>query len=265
MKKKAARVFSAIYLIALVITLTSSVTASAKDNLPNHTRDFYVNDFAGVLSSSTYNEIFNLSLGLDNASGAQIVVATIDTTNGTAMATYATKLAREWGIGDAYEDNGVLILLAVKDREVYIAIGRGLEGILPDGKTGRLIREYGKPYYKDNEFDTGTLELYKAVYSVVAEDYGLSILDGYESAVQDGPVISTGYRVLLIVITIAIIIIFISTKPSGNSGGNSGGGWYDYDSDCDSSYWGSSDDSGDSGGFSGGGGDFSGGGAGSSF
>lgn len=95
-------------------------SCSKKDNYPDATKDFFVNDFANVLSDSTKNEIMSRSAALSENENvkAQAVVATVKTTGNEEISDYALNLGRKWGIGDKDKDNGVLILLATEQRKI---------------------------------------------------------------------------------------------------------------------------------------------------
>lgn len=132
---------------------------------------FYVNDAANILSAETEDYIFAQSRALDEATTAQIVVVTVPNLEGRDLEGYATELFRSYGIGDAKKNNGLLILLALEERQVRVEVGYGLEGALPDAKTGRLQDEYMIPYFKDDNFDEGMLNGYKAFFAEVAKEY----------------------------------------------------------------------------------------------
>ncbi len=139
----------------------------------DHTEEFYVNDFAGVLTSGQEQGIVSSAKSLHKETEAQVVVLTVESLEGKSIEEYAIEVAREWGIGDKEKNNGVLILLSTGDREIRVEVGLGLEGCLPDGKTGRLIDTYAIPYYSENDFANGTEQLYYAVLNVVREEYAL--------------------------------------------------------------------------------------------
>ncbi len=132
---------------------------------------FYINDREGILSADTEDYIFSQSRALDEATTAQIVVVTVPNLEGRDLEGYATELFRSYGIGDAKKNNGLLILLALEERQVRVEVGYGLEGALPDAKTGRLQDEYMIPYFKDDNFDEGMLNGYKAFFAEVAKEY----------------------------------------------------------------------------------------------
>ncbi len=150
-----------------------------KDNYPTATEKLYVNDFASVMTTADSDMIYQKGSALDTATTAQAVVVTIDSTDGMEISEYALELGRKWGIGDDDKDNGVLLLLAVEDREVYIAVGYGLEGALPDSKTGRIIDTYGIPYLSNDDFSTGIVSMYTALVNEIYIEYGMTAEEGY--------------------------------------------------------------------------------------
>lgn len=236
-----------IFFIILSVTLFSNFV---KADVVSPTNEFYVNDYANVLSETTKTHIVNMNVELEKKTGAQVVVVTIDTLNGQSIETYATKLFREFGIGDKKKNNGLLLLLVVNDRESRIEVGYGLEGALPDGKTGRIQDEYMIPYYKENHWDDGIKNGFDACLSVIQDEYdiqleGLNYLEVSDKEEIDAETIST-----IIEIIIFIIIVIISIKYGGH-GGYYGGGFSSGRSSGGSSF----------GGFSGGGGRSGGGGS----
>ncbi len=113
----------------------------------------YVNDFAGVLRAETISTL-NTELNLFEASTSnQIAVVTVRNLGGDYIEHYAAELFKDWGIGKEKEDNGVLLLLAIDDRELRIEVGYGLEGALPDSLAQRIINNDIVPLLKEEEYD----------------------------------------------------------------------------------------------------------------
>lgn len=139
------------------------------------TNDFYVNDYANILSNDTKNYIINQSQKIESADGTQIVVVTVKNLEGLSIEDYSLKLFRNFKIGDSSKNNGLLLLLSYEDRKFRVEVGYGLEGILPDGKTGRLIDEYIIPYLKEDKFDEGIKNGYDAFYSEIVKLNNLDI------------------------------------------------------------------------------------------
>lgn len=157
-------------LILLCVAFIPSVKA-----IVSPTNDFYVNDYANILSSETEDYILNRSVALNNADGTQIVVVTVPNLEGMSLENYSLTLARNFGIGSSEKDNGLLLLLALEEREFRVEVGSGLEGILPDGKTGRFQDEYIIPYLRDNNWDEGIKNGYDAFYKEIVTLNNLNI------------------------------------------------------------------------------------------
>lgn len=139
--------------------------------IPNHTEKFYVNDYADVLSDEEEDELTSEGELLYKLTTAQVVLLTVDSTGDEEIADYAVDTFRSWGIGSKESDNGILIVLAAEDRNVWVTVGYGLEGDLPDAKVGRLIDTYAVPYYKEDDFAEGSKQLYYALDNEVRDIY----------------------------------------------------------------------------------------------
>lgn len=142
------------------------------------TSDFYVYDGADVLSSETESYIITTNRELESKTGAQIVVVTVPSLEGQALEEYAVALFRAWGIGDKEKNNGVLLLCALEERQFRVEVGYGLEGDLPDGKTGRMQDEYIIPLLKEDKFDEGIKNGYSAFLLEVAAVYEIDSITG---------------------------------------------------------------------------------------
>ena len=107
-----------VLLTALVLVLSlAAFPVTAADDYPEPTREFYVNDFANQLNQYTESKINNLGRQLEDKTGAQVVLVTIDSLNGKDLETYSIELAMKWGIGKKQDDNGVLILFSKAERQ----------------------------------------------------------------------------------------------------------------------------------------------------
>lgn len=157
--------------IALLLTLFQTVSSA----VVSPTRDFYVNDYANLLSEETKQYIINVNAELQSKTGAQIVVVTIPSLEGQSLEEYANELFRKFGIGDKKKNNGLLLLLALKERQFRVEVGNGLEGILPDGKTGRIQNEYIIPYLKENNWNEGIKNGFDAFLDVIVDEYQVDI------------------------------------------------------------------------------------------
>ena len=259
--------YSAILLSAVLLILSLSVSAFAA-KYPTSTQKFFVNDFADCISDADEQKMQSMAEELYEKSGAQVVCVTVNSLDGKDVRDYALGLGREWGIGSKNDNNGVLLLLAVDDRQVDIEVGYGLEGTMTDGKTGRILETYAMPYLRDNDFSTGLYKAFSALIGETANEYGVEIdgsrtaPDGTDEDYDTDDVFKGLYYIfdiiILIVLVVAIVlrrkrrVIFLGGGPF-NGGGNDfhGGGFSG----------GSGFSGGGGGGFSGGGGSFGGGGS----
>src|ERR671912_1339807 len=114
-----------------------------------------VNDFANVIDPAVEAEIDHRLDLLEQTTSSEIAVATITSLDGMSSSDYANRLFKEWGVGQAKTDNGVLVLIATSDRDMAIEVGYGLEGVLPDGLAGQIIREDFTPHFRDGDYSGG--------------------------------------------------------------------------------------------------------------
>ncbi|MDN3428780.1 TPM domain-containing protein [Microbacterium sp. APC 3898] len=140
-------------------------------DFPELTKDIYVQDISGVLSDEAEEELRLLGKNLEDATTAQIAVMAIPSLEGEAIESYALEALRHYEIGSEDENNGVLMVVSTGDREIYIATGYGLEGVLPDAKVGRILDDYAVPYLKKDQFDQGIRNTYTALYHEVTAEY----------------------------------------------------------------------------------------------
>ncbi len=174
------------------------------------TSDFYVNDYADVLTEETESYILNVAEQLAAETTAQVCVLTVDTIEDADISEYSIEIFRDWGIGDAEKENGVLILLSVKDRELWITTGYGIEGALPDGKLGRFRDTYAKPSYQKNDFDKGTLLLFNAIVNEIRTvEYGLEPLEESELTEHQSIIITEETDVKAFGIILVPLLLFL--------------------------------------------------------
>ena len=100
----------------------------------------YVNDFANVIDARNKQRLEAYLGEVERATGVQIAVVTVDTLDGDPIEDDANKLYREWGIGQKGKNEGLLLLLAIKDRKQRAEVGYGLEPIVTDGEAGAILR-----------------------------------------------------------------------------------------------------------------------------
>jgi uncharacterized protein len=230
--------------------------------------DRYFNDYAGVVSKSAALR-FNEELAqFERETSDQVVVAVLPKMQSDSdVADYTQRVAQAWGVGQKDRRNGVVLFVFVQDRKMFIQVGYGLEGALPD-ITAFDITEYKiKPHFRNGDYEGGIAAGIDSIFKAIRGEYKGS---GKTVAEQQrgGGAISLFYFVFFFIVFVVLLsIISALLRPLSGYGyssrrggpvffptGGGGGGW-------------SSGDGGGGGfsGFSGGGGSFGGGGAGSSW
>ncbi|MBN2378594.1 TPM domain-containing protein [candidate division WOR-3 bacterium] len=230
----------------------------------------YVLDLADVIDADYELKINQLCEEVEDLTTAEMAVLTIQSFEGEDPYYYATKIGNLWGIGHESEDNGLVMVVAISDRQVFTAAGYGMEQILPDARLEQIYRSILVPRFKRERYGEG---IYEAVqlYAWEIQKYYSIKFEGTRGA----PTMREGWHrfwqgfkewfcvgIALIVI-IGFIILACSGKGSTGSSSSRSSSFWSSTSSSSSSWSGSASSSSssfNSGGF--GGGSFGGGGAG---
>ena len=206
-----------------------------------------VHDEAHVLSQSTLDNLEQTLKAFEDSTTNQIAILTIPSLDGEILEQYAIRVAHtEWKLGQKDKDNGVLLLVVVDDRKVHIEVGQGLEGVLTDALSNRIIRNEIAPNFRRGDYDAGVIAAADAIMKAIKGEYKA---DRRSSS----PIGGGGRFIFLLIIFILFSLFrYLSRKGGGNSSWSSGGGWF---------IGGGGGLGGGGGGFSGGGGSFGGGGS----
>lgn len=111
-----------------------------------------MNDLTGKLTNDEVNTLTNQIKELTQKSHAQLVVLVVETTGDETIEQYATRVFDSWKPGDKDRDDGVLLLVARQDHTVRIEIGYGLEGVITDAQSGKIIRNSIIPAFKNGDW-----------------------------------------------------------------------------------------------------------------
>lgn len=234
-----------------------------------------VNDYVGVLSDNEFKTLEYKLERYEDSTSNQVTVVIINTTGDYDISQYTIELGEKWGVGKKGRDNGILILAAITDREVFISTGYGLEAAVTDAASDRIVRDYVVPNFRNQDYYTGLDEATTIIIGLAegefkADDLGRS---------QTQQVSTKSLFKLLFPILFILFITFsryrrmarnhlgsnagfwaILALMMASGGGRSGSGWNDFTGG--SGTFGG----GGGGGFGGfGGGSFGGGGAGGSW
>lgn len=174
----------------------------------------YVSDFARVLDPETKAKVERYCTAVEQSTGAQLAVVTIETLEGEPVEDVANLIYRTWKIGSKKSNEGALLLLAVKDHKMRLEVGYGLEPILPDGYTGRVL-DAMRPALKENHFSDAIISGITTVGQRIAESKGVTIQSPQGSRKRPS---SGGIPFPLIILGVIFLLILISS-------GGGGGGW----------------------------------------
>ncbi|MCX7927019.1 MAG: YgcG family protein [Candidatus Omnitrophica bacterium] len=226
--------------LCLFILLICPLKLGAKEvSYPNP--QGYVNDFADVISAEDTALIEKFANQLEEKTTAQIAVVTIRTTAGQDIETYAVKLFEKWGIGKKGKDNGVLLLVALDDRKLRIEIGYGLEAVIPDVVSHRIIQETIIPYFQKQNYSKGILFGALKIMQLIAQEYKVELSaleDSITSKRENEPELIFAKIEFLVIVLVIILFYFVPiiffTYPlrnrhwygNGGFGGGLGGGGF---------------------------------------
>ncbi|MCX8022417.1 MAG: TPM domain-containing protein [Syntrophorhabdaceae bacterium] len=131
----------------------------------------YVNDYANMISPRVRAKLEGELREFERTDSTQFVILTIPSLMGEALEDYSMKVAETWKIGQKGKDNGIILLVANKERKIRIEVGRGLEGRLTDLAAGRVIDLVMKPMFKRGDFDGGFTAGVHALVDITRGEY----------------------------------------------------------------------------------------------
>lgn len=230
-----------IIILALGVLLLTSAF-----KLPEPSFEFYFYDEAEVLDDFTENYIIEVNKELSQKTGAQIVVASVNSLENMDINMYASSLYEKWKIGSKEYDNGLLFLIVPSEGDLWIETGYGLEGTLPAGIVKRIINEDILPSFSEGNLNDGVILGFEQLLNYIEKEYDItlssrSMLDG--DHIPNANSNSTNNKKIpnIFLIVGVIIFLFIDFKffhgwltfsllrggrggGSGGSGGSRGGG-----------------------------------------
>lgn len=212
-----------------------------------------VNDFTNTLSAQDISRLERKLVDYNDSTSTQILVVLVKDLSGTDPADYAFKLGEKWGAGQKGKNNGIVILVKPKvgnaRGQAFIAVGYGLEGLIPDALSKRIVDREMIPSFKEGNYFAG---LDKATDAIMGLASGAFTADQYDQQ-------NDGAWIIPIIVIILIIFMIRASKSSNHIGGR-GGNLPFWTAIWLASQAGRGSSSGSWGGFSGGSGGFGGGG-----
>jgi len=177
-----------------------------------------VNDNTGTLTSQQTTELEQRLVDFSQNTSNQIVIAILPTLNGMDKMQMAYQIGEEWGVGDKRFNNGVVILIKPKSEsergEAFIAVGYGLEGVLPDAICKRIVENEMIPSFKNNDYYGGITLALGVIMPIVAGEVNHK---EYSSG-EEGSAIGA----LVVLFLVFLFILFLSKKGGGTHMGGGG-------------------------------------------
>jgi uncharacterized protein len=238
----------AVFLIMLLLfTMCFGLVGvqAEEPKIPNPTAEFYFNDFAKVLDTSTGQDIIRLGESTyKSTEGGQVVFVSIDTLNDSTIEEYSNALFNKWKIGT--EDKGVLFILSMEERESRIEVGYGYEGVLTDLESNKLLKKFSD-LNKQMGIDEAVKIIYLDICSIVtgngdSVEYPNSRETRPQTNIENNffrehPILTIIMGIIILILVILDFVLtggrvtfFIlrmaaaSARRGGGGGGNSGGG-----------------------------------------
>ncbi len=204
-------------LLSICLLLLVPKTVVAQFDIPPKpeiTAQSSLYDYINLLSPAQQNALKTKLITYADSTSTQIVIAIISSANGDDLSLVGAKWGQKWGIGQADEDNGILILLAKDDKQIDINTGYGIEYRLSDRMAERVINRVIIPEFKTGNFYSGLDKGTDAIFEILKGEFN----EDRDFTKNNN---ETPSKLILLVIII-FIIIFLSTKKKGPKGGNGG-------------------------------------------
>ena len=176
-----------------------------------------VNDYANMLSPGASQRMEQALADFESSDSTQIVVLTVNSLEGESLEEYSIKVAEAWRVGQTKLDNGAILLVAKQERKIRIEVGRGLEGVLTDLVSGRIIRGDISPYFKNNDYDAGITAGIFSIMQVVRGEYKAQPRDLKQGKKSAEPVFT-----LLVFLLVAVVFLGSFSKFLGGAAGAAG-------------------------------------------
>lgn len=240
--KRTVRRWLSILLLAFLMSSFVCGTACAA-TIPEHTSNFYVNDFAGVFTDEQVKVMMDKAVKLcEEHDGAQVVITTVQSLDGETVENYANQMYNKYKIGK--DSMGVLVLMSVNDRKIRVEVGRTMQVYIPDSKAAKLMNTHAIPKLKQNMFAEGLMDLQNALITEIKASFsGTIVEDGQEENEFDITVLWIIVGLVIFLILLKLLECYIEEKErsrryssyGGWSGSSSSNIWYSSNSSSSSS------------------------------
>jgi len=183
----------------------------------------YVNDFAHAIDARSAAEIETYAGNVERATGVQFAIVTVDTLEDDPVEDVANRLFTEWGIGKKTTNEGLLILLAIKDHKNRVEVGYGLEPIIPDGYAGGVLRGI-RPILRQGNYGGALLAAAQQFGQRIADVKGVTIEGAPPRRVRSRDSEGGGGAIGIIFAFVLLILFLRGISGRGGRGGGGGTG-----------------------------------------
>ena len=206
-----------------LLWLSLALAAHAQDIPPRPSPQRLVNDLAHVMQPQEVDALERKLVAYDDSTSSQIAVVTVPTIGDNDLFDYAQKLYQAWGIGRKGKDNGLLVLVAIKEHQVRIHTGYGLEGAVPDALAKRITSSTMAPAFKQNQYYAGLDRGTDQLIALAKGEYKADPADAQRRTrrSRDGSGSGVGFWVI---IGILALIFLLRSRGGGGRGGRGGFG-----------------------------------------
>ncbi len=150
-----------------------------------------VHDEAHALKQATIDQLEKELKVYEDSTSNQIAILIVQSLDGEVIEEYSLKVAEKWKLGTKSKDNGALVLIAIDDHKMRIEVGHGLEGVLTDAQSNRIIRNEMAPNFRRSDYDTGVLAAITAMKKAIGGEYTS------DDATNDFDSMDTGTKILI--------------------------------------------------------------------
>ncbi|MBV9156133.1 MAG: TPM domain-containing protein, partial [Acidobacteriaceae bacterium] len=171
MQRRARTLVLGLCILSLLCFIPLALAAVDVNSLPKPTG--YVNDLAHVINPQDQESLEAFCTQVEQQLGVQLALVTIDTLGDQPIRQFALELARKWGVGDRKNNQGVLLLVAVKDRKDDVETGRGIEPYLTDGFSGSTLRSM-RPQLSASDYGGALLAAAHTMADQIAQGKGIA-------------------------------------------------------------------------------------------
>ena len=159
----------------------------------------YVNDYANLISPGARQQLTELLSAFDQSDSTQVAILTIDSLEGEDLEGFSIRVVDQWKVGQKGKDNGVLLLVAKQERKIRIEVGRGLEGVLTDLLSGRIIDQAIAPAFRAGQIDQGFINGAQAIIAATRGEFKAGPNARRRTGDKAPPIVSYLFIALLLV------------------------------------------------------------------